>query len=141
MEKKPTCTSLVESEGVYLTKPLNISNYFNNYFVNKVIKLRENMDINDNSKSNMLIQKHITNNKKCSFEFHQVDVSMVQSLLSSLPVGGSAGTDHLDSKLLKISSVHVSKPISHIFNRSLISGLFLKLWKDAQRYKSNILWS
>lgn len=47
-------------------------------------------------------------------------------------LGGSGGTDHLDSKLLKISSVHVSKPISHIFNTSLISGVFPKLWKDAK---------
>lgn len=42
MGKKSTCTSFVELDGVYLTKPIQIANYFNDYFVNKVFNLTFN---------------------------------------------------------------------------------------------------
>lgn len=53
-------------------------------------------------------------------------------MLRSLAVGGSAGTDNLDSRLLKLSPVHISKAICHIFNRCLISGVSPKLWKEGK---------
>lgn len=42
------------------------------------------------------------------------------------------GTDNLDSRLLKLSAVHISKPTCHIFNKCLISGVCPKLWKEGK---------
>lgn len=70
--------------------------------------------------------------KPCNFEFDQVNVVQVEMLLRSLTVGVSAGTDNLNSRLFKLSAVHISKPICHIFNRCLISGVCPKLWKDGK---------
>ena len=115
-----------------MTKPTQIANYFNDYFVNKVSKLREKMDCIVDSNSDELIKKFIMKDKLCNFEFNQVNVVQVEMLLRSLTVGGSAGTDNLDSRLLKLSAVYISKPICHIFNRCLISGVCPKLWKEGK---------
>lgn len=132
MGKKSTCTSFVELNGVYLTKPIQIANYFNDYFVNKVSNFRETMKYTVDSNSNELIERCIMKDKLCSFEFHQVNVVQVEMLLRSLTVGGSVGTDNLDSRLLKLSAGHISKPICHIFNRCLIDGECPKLWKEGK---------
>lgn len=60
------------------------------------------------------------NDKNSAFEFHQVDVGTFKRLLRSLPDVKSAGTDHLDIKLLRISASHVSTPICYIFNRCVM---------------------
>lgn len=118
---------------VYLTKPTQIANYFNDYFVNKVSKLREKMDCAVDSNSEELIKKCIMKDKLCNFEFHQVSAVQVGMLLRSLPVGGSAGTDNLDNRLLRLTAAQISKPICHnIFNRCLISGVCPKLWKEGK---------
>ena len=53
-------------------------------------------------------------------------------MLGSLTVGGPAGTDNLDSRLLRLSAAQISKPICHIFNRCLINGVCPKLWKEGK---------
>jgi len=55
-----------------------------------------------------LIERCIMKDKLCSLGFHQVNVVQVEMLLRSLTVGGSAGTDNLDSRLLKLSAGHIS---------------------------------
>lgn len=125
-------TSFIEVDGVYLTKPYSISNYFNTFFVDKVSTLRRNMDTVVTSKSVELIKSNIMKDKNCDFDFHQVQVESVEKLLSALPVDKSAGTDHLDGKLLKIAAAYISKPVCHIFNRSLISGVWPKNWKEGK---------
>lgn len=56
MGKKSTCASSVELNRVYLTEPTQIANYFNDYFVNEVSKLREKMDCTIDSSSDELIK-------------------------------------------------------------------------------------
>lgn len=77
MGEKSNCTSFVELHGVYLTKPIQIANYFNEYFVNKVSNLRETMKCMADSNSNELIETFIMKDKLCSFEFHQVNIVQV----------------------------------------------------------------
>ena len=64
--------SYVESDGVFLTKPSDIANYFNDYFINKVKTLREKMD---NTVSDYLkpIREHVMSGKSCTFHFKPVD--------------------------------------------------------------------
>lgn len=41
--------SFVESEGKFLTKPSDIANYFNDFYINRVHALRQNMDNTDSN--------------------------------------------------------------------------------------------
>uniref|UniRef100_A0A8C9ZPR0 PiggyBac transposable element-derived protein domain-containing protein n=1 Tax=Sander lucioperca TaxID=283035 RepID=A0A8C9ZPR0_SANLU len=57
MGKKPAqISSFVELDGAYLTKPLHFVNYFNDYFIDKTSKLRENMDTTVKYNSEELIR-------------------------------------------------------------------------------------
>ena len=35
--------SFIESDGLFITKPFDVANYFNDYFIGKVGKLRQEM--------------------------------------------------------------------------------------------------
>ncbi len=80
MDKRTACSSFIESDGIYLTKPFHIANYFNDYFVDKVSKIRWSM----NSTLIPILRNFlecIMSYKTCTFEFHPVDVGMVERLL------------------------------------------------------------
>ena len=66
--------SFIEVEGTYLTKPVDIANYFNDYFTNKVCKLRQEMPTPHCEPLYSCIQDKIMNDKKCSFEFCKVTI-------------------------------------------------------------------
>lgn len=54
-------TPFVESEGMYITKPRDIANYFNEYFTGKVERLRNAMNPTDGSLSYTLLKYCIMN--------------------------------------------------------------------------------
>ena len=129
--KSTVCTPFVESNEFVLTKPGDIANHFNDYYVGKVSKLRQAMNSSDNVKSNDCIKHIIMKDNSCSFEFHQVEVEEVERLLCSLPDSKLAGLDNLDSKLLRMTAGIIASPICHILNRCLDVGLCPKIWKEA----------
>ena len=64
--------SFVESEGMFLTKPSDIGNYFNDFFINKVYALWQNMD-NTDSDYLKFIKNYVMLDKSCTFQFNSVD--------------------------------------------------------------------
>ncbi len=62
--------------------------------------------------------------KTCSFAFDTVIQDTVEEMLHSLSDDTSPGIDNLDGKIFIIVASLLSKPICHIFNRSLLSGTF-----------------
>ena len=133
MGRKTTVgTPLVELNGFVLTKPGEIANHFNDFYVGKVSNLRQTMTNTNNVKANDCIKTIIMKDKSCEFKFHQVEVSEVERLLCSLTDSKSAGLDNLDSKVLRITAGIIASPICHIINRSLDMGLCPKMWKEAK---------
>lgn len=130
--KSSTSSSFIQSDGVFITKPYEIANYFNNFFIGKVDKLRNNMQSSDGAVSNKLISNGIMENNNCHFEFQQISTDVVMEMLMSLPEHNSSGTDNLDGKLIKLAATYVAAPIAHIFNKCLIHGVHPTLWKEAK---------
>ena len=52
--------SFVESEGMFLTKPSDIAKYFNDFSINKVHALRQNMDKTDSNCLKLIKDKRCT---------------------------------------------------------------------------------
>ena len=67
--------SYLEVEGNVITKPTDIANYFNNYFKEKVEKLRTSMPNSDNSTSYLLIKNKIMKDKIWKFKLDRVSRS------------------------------------------------------------------
>ncbi len=57
--------SFLEVEGNFLTKPTEKANYFKNYFINKIDKLKNNMTYIDNDIFNLLMRNKIIKEKHC----------------------------------------------------------------------------
>ena len=75
--KSNVSTPFVESNGLVLTKPSDIANHFNEYYVSKVANLRQAMGTTPNTVSMDCIKNVIMKDKNCEFSFHEVLVEEV----------------------------------------------------------------
>ncbi|KAI8502525.1 hypothetical protein Bbelb_201130 [Branchiostoma belcheri] len=94
--------------GTYHTKPKDIAEHFNAFFLHKVNTLRQGMEKQPDNTVLHLIEENIMAGKDCNFEFRQVDREEVYQLLLALPEGKAAGLDNMDNKLLRIAADHGS---------------------------------
>ena len=124
--------SFIEIDRSFITKPYEIANYFNNYFINKVDRLRNDMCTTSNKGSNDRIKKSIMNGRVCMFGFHQVMEENIEKMLLHLSDDKPPGTDNLDCRLLRIAAKYISKPLCHIFNKCLEGGVCPEIWKEAK---------
>ena len=65
------------------------------------------------------------------FELKTVSQTAVADKLRRLPSWKSCGPDGVTNHLLKLSAEEVAAPLSSIFNKSLVEGIFPACWKDA----------
>lgn len=93
---------------------------FSVYFSDKIQKLSDGMNLNDNclELSSKLITNKLMKNKSCSFLFEKVEVSKVEKLIRSSK-DKPTGVDNLDVRLLKPVADVLALPICHIINLSL----------------------
>jgi len=128
-----TCDTpkFIETNGKILTKPKDIADHFNEYFVNKVLRLTQG-DEPDITRITAPIDKYIMKSNECSFSFQRVTVHYVHELLTYLPQCYSTGFDNIDNTLLRISADHIATPLCHIFNSSIEQEIFPTQWKSAK---------
>ena len=86
--------SYLETGGEFLTKPKDIANHLNNYFINKIDKLKSTVQHNDTDLADRLINQ-IMEGKECIFDFKTVTVSKVELLLMNCK-NKSPGVDFLE---------------------------------------------
>ena len=65
-----------------------------------------------------------------TFKFREVKVNEVFKHLKSLSQKKATGSDELPNTLLKDSACQIAKPLCHVINRSLASGIFPEDFKD-----------
>ena len=65
------------------------------------------------------------------FEFKPISPDSIMSKLAHLPSGKSSGPYLITCELLKLASTSVSISLTDLFNRSLSTGIFPNLWKEA----------
>ena len=72
-------------------------------------------------------------NDKRITELGQIQVTEQQVLkaLNSLDSHKSTGPDNVPTKLLKLIAILIYEPLTKLFNKSLQSGTFPKIWKEA----------
>lgn len=93
--KSNSTPSSIESNGSFITKPSDIANYFNNHFIEKVCKLRQEIPKSNCEQFYSCIKDQIMKNKKCTFELCKVSEEDVKKL-------SPPGIDSLDGTLLKM---------------------------------------
>jgi hypothetical protein len=96
MAKTP---SFIELNGEFITKPSDIANYFNNYFLSKVNTLRNQMLPVSGGLSRAIIQNHIMCGKDCEFDFKPISVDYLVKILQTIKCDKPCGVDNIYGRL------------------------------------------
>ena len=94
-----------------VTKAACIANVMNEYFVNKVKNIRDNMvTVPENLEECSNIMKE----KSCSLSLQHTSIKTVEKLLQNLKAIKSTSVDELDSFSIKLSAKYIAAPVHHI---------------------------
>ena len=118
-----------EKNGEPITGNENIANEFNNYFVNVGPSLADNIPATDIHFSQYLSD---SNNVKHSLFLNPVTEDEIVQVVAQLKPKKSKGHDELDMCIIKKLIPYIVVPLKHIFNLSLLSGVFPDSMKIAR---------
>ena len=130
---KTTDVSEIAEGGVTLTDPTEVANSFNKFFSEIGPNLADKLPNPDYPPESYV--KSIN----ADFHFRTITESEVLKLLTTLKTSKATGHDRFPAKLLKDSADIIAKILTHIFNKSLLSGKFpddLKISIISPIYKS-----
>ena len=122
-------TQLV-SNGSLLTKPSDLSETMNSYFINKVKKLRQQLPESPGDPSELV--KKLMTGVNCTFSFRPVLPDEVNSIIKNMRSSKSCGIDEIDSCVIKMGNEQLLPAITHVINLSIRSGHFPQHWKCAK---------
>ena len=121
--------------GIEYYDPNEISNHFGKFYS----KLGENV-VKSIHKSKLTPNHYLNKiqiNPKTLY-LHQITPSEIKKYINKLPAKNSSGYDNISNKLLKQIKYSILKPLVHIFNLSIVSGVFpvnMKLSEVIPLYK------
>ena len=120
----------LDINGKKIESEEEIAECFNDYFVDKIQKLKENIDpeyIGDPLAK--LKKKH--ENNVCKFALKQVSPNKLTKILKKLKKKKSSGNDGLPQEHLISGKTNLVPALCQIFNKSIESGEFPAQWKEA----------
>ena len=107
-----------------------IATEFNNFFITKIEKLKEN--INDDIKSDpLIILKEKLKKKNLSFTLKTVSETVVRKAMKKMKNKKSAKSDGIPQDCLLLGANVLVTPITHIINTCISTGIFPEPWKNA----------
>ena len=120
-------THSVVSEDVDHKTSKTIASLFNNFFTNIGISLANAIKQKCASKTFYSDQPPQVNPTS---KFKEIEVLSVQKQLSALKINKSTGLDRISARLLKDAAVIIAPTLTDIFNQSLKSSTFPKIFKE-----------
>ena len=115
------------SNGIKITGEKNISEGFNDFFVNIGPQLAESFSNSHNSYSDFLGKKH-----EKTFVFNKVTPKMILEIIKTLKPKTSVGMDNISTKVLKEILPIILSSLVHLFNLSFKTGYIPKQFKTAK---------
>ena len=109
-----------------ITSAKKIAQLMNEYFLNKVDRIRAGMPAAAFDTSKI---RDFMLNKTCKLSFKNVTVLKVKKLLKSLSNSRSTGVDELDNFSVKLAADYIAQPLHHIVTLSLTQKKFPSSWK------------
>ena len=119
----------LQVNGQLVTKASLIAKYMNEFFIEKVKKIREGII---EVATNLSVCIEIMSGKTCNVSLKHISLEKIKKLLKKLKNTKSSGVDELDNYCVKISADIIAKPLHHIINLSIIQNKFPTSWKLAK---------
>ena len=106
-----------------------LSNTFSDHFSTIGPRLANEIPPTANNDSNYIGNINVNNNK---FSFSSTSNSIVFSHLKKLCRSKATGLDNISAKITRECAYLISVLLCNLFNKSLVSGIFLDDWKCAR---------
>ena len=116
--------------GQLVTKPQEVARTQNEFFLDKITTIRENLPppvIDPLGKLRSLMV-----GRTCSFSLSAVHPDSVDKIVSDLSNSSSFGMDLIDTKVIKLIKPSIVSALTHIINLSITSRQFPAYWKSAK---------
>ena len=113
--------------GKQITSPKEIAKIANNYFIDKILKIRENFKITDVDPIHILsaLIPRTSNN----FIIPPITVQQTQNIIKKLKNSSSTGHDDINNKIIKKISKEISPHIAHLINLIILKGKIPEIFK------------
>ena len=118
--------SQLEINNSLETKASNIARLMNTFFIDKVLKIRNEMQKVPEKLGECF---NIMSGKDCKLDLDHVTVGTVKKLLKNLKSSRSTSVDELDSFAVKLAADHIAEPLHHIITLSIMQKKFPTSWK------------
>ena len=119
-------------DGILIRKPEELANYQMKFFFEKVKTLTNKLQGTNTDPLSWLKKAMINWNKKGKFQkfhFREISISETVNLIGQLGNSTSFGIDEIDALAIKAATVHLTTPIRHLVNVSLMSSTYANKWK------------
>ena len=117
-------------DGRLENRPIGLAECMNNFFINKIETLRNNLEASEADPHSNL--QKLMSNRDCTFKLQPVHPDMVGKLICNLKNSGSVGLDFLDTKIIKLASPEITPALTHIINLSIRQSKFPTQFKKAK---------
>ena len=119
----------IEVNGKLVTKAHSIATMMNEFFLDKVKKIRESMC---ETAANLSVCSRIMLNKNTSLSLKHVSLKQVKKLLKDLKSSRSTSIDELDNFAVKLAADIIAQPLHHVIVLSVNQDKFPTGWKYAK---------
>ena len=130
IKPKSTVTITISTPEGELTDEREIATAFNEYFVDKISKLKENIDHSIVENPLRRIEEKLKN-KNLQFSLKQVSVKTVTKVMKAMSKKKSKGNDGISQECLLLGTEVLAGPLTKIINTSIETGHFPDQWKEA----------
>ena len=117
-------------EGSVETSPRIMARIMNEFYIEKVRKIRENLAP---SQINPLYKlEQLRANSNSVFSLKPVHPDFVMKIIGSLPCSKATGLDDIDTFVLKLVKEMITPAVTHLINLSIQNSTFPNKWKHAK---------
>ena len=113
-----SCNKIFNINGQIIDKPTQVSDHFDDFFIN--IGPNQASQIPDN---NIHFSTYLSNPNESSMFFTPITEDEVTEIIKNLDAKKSPGHDHIPILIIKKLANELSIPLTYIFNLSLSSGM------------------
>ena len=115
------------SEGIIVTRPVELATSMNKFFIKKIKDLRAKIPVVDLDPLQYF--KSAMRNRSCTFTIKELSLEEVIRLIKGLRNSSATGIDFIDTRTVKLGAEALAPAIQHIINLSITTSIFPSAWK------------
>ena len=118
------------SDGRLVTSPGGLAACMNNFFLDKIKRLRQNIPAA--TADPLMKLREATSHRNCSLNLKLVSEDHVLKLIKNLRNSSATGVDYIDTRTIKLVADLIAPQVTHIINLSILTSTYPTMWKWAK---------